>query len=51
MYDIAPLRRFDRIITDNGLPSGAAAGIRDLGVTIDLARPAQADVLADSALG
>jgi DeoR/GlpR family transcriptional regulator of sugar metabolism len=49
MYDIAPLRRFDRIITDNGLPLGAAAGIRDLGVTVDLARPAQVDVLVDSA--
>ncbi len=36
-YDIVPLRRFDRIITDSGLPSAAAAGIRDLGVELDLA--------------
>ena len=36
MYDIAPLGRFDRIITDSGLPDAAAAAIRDLGVTLDL---------------
>jgi DeoR/GlpR family transcriptional regulator of sugar metabolism len=37
MYDIAPLRRFDRIITDDGLPAPVAAGIRDLGVSLTLA--------------
>jgi DeoR/GlpR family transcriptional regulator of sugar metabolism len=36
MYDIAPLRRFDHIITDDGLPAAAARGIRDLGVELDL---------------
>jgi DeoR/GlpR family transcriptional regulator of sugar metabolism len=40
MYDVVPLRRFDRIITDHELPSAAAAGIRDLGIAIDLARHA-----------
>jgi DeoR/GlpR family transcriptional regulator of sugar metabolism len=34
-YDVAPLSRFDRIITDSGLAEGAAQGIRDLGVTLD----------------
>jgi len=37
MYDVAPLRRFDRIITDSGLGEAAADGIRDLGVTLDIA--------------
>jgi len=37
MYDIAPLRRFDRIVTDDRLPAAAARGIRDLGVDLDLA--------------
>jgi DeoR/GlpR family transcriptional regulator of sugar metabolism len=36
MYDVAPLNRFDRIITDSGLAEAAAHGIQDLGVTLDL---------------
>jgi DeoR/GlpR family transcriptional regulator of sugar metabolism len=40
MYDVAPLRRFDRIITDDRLQAAAAAGIRDLGVELDLAHAA-----------
>ena len=38
MYDVAPLRRFDRIVTDDRLQSAAAQGVRDLGVELDLAR-------------
>lgn len=37
MYDVAPLRRFDRIITDWRLPVGSADGVRDLGVALELA--------------
>jgi DeoR/GlpR family transcriptional regulator of sugar metabolism len=37
MYDVVPLRRFDRIVTDWLLPEASAAGVRDLGVTLDLA--------------
>ena len=37
MYDVVPLRRFDRIITDDRLQAAAADGIRDLGVELDLA--------------
>lgn len=37
MYDVVPLRRFDHVITDDGLPAAAAQGIRDLGVELDLA--------------
>jgi DeoR/GlpR family transcriptional regulator of sugar metabolism len=37
MYDVFPLERFDRIITDTRLPRAAADGIRDLGVVLDLA--------------
>jgi DeoR/GlpR family transcriptional regulator of sugar metabolism len=37
LYDIAPLERFDRIITDSQLPESVAAGIRDKGVRLDLA--------------
>jgi DeoR/GlpR family transcriptional regulator of sugar metabolism len=40
MYDVVPLRRFDRIITDDGLQAAAADGIRDLGVELDLAHAA-----------
>jgi DeoR/GlpR family transcriptional regulator of sugar metabolism len=36
MYDVAPLNRFDRIVTDSGLAEAAAEGIRDLGLTLDL---------------
>ena len=38
MYDVAPLSRYDRIITDDGLPSSAASGIRNLGVVLDVAK-------------
>ncbi|MDR1078914.1 MAG: DeoR/GlpR family DNA-binding transcription regulator [Propionibacteriaceae bacterium] len=37
MYDVAPLTAFDRIITDDGLPAAAAQGVRDLGVSLELA--------------
>jgi DeoR/GlpR family transcriptional regulator of sugar metabolism len=37
MYDVAPLNSFDRIITDSGLTEAAAQGIRDLGLTLDVA--------------
>ncbi|MFF5991173.1 DeoR/GlpR family DNA-binding transcription regulator [Prauserella flavalba] len=37
MYDIVPLRRFDRIITDDHLPEAAAEGIADLGTDLVLA--------------
>ncbi|GAA1314552.1 DeoR/GlpR family DNA-binding transcription regulator [Pseudonocardia xinjiangensis] len=37
MYDVVPLRRFDRIVTDDRLQAAAADGIRDLGVELDLA--------------
>jgi DeoR/GlpR family transcriptional regulator of sugar metabolism len=40
MYDVVPLRRFDRIITDDRLQAAAADGIRDLGVELDLAHAA-----------
>jgi DeoR/GlpR family transcriptional regulator of sugar metabolism len=43
MYDVAPLRRFDRIITDDGLQEAAADGIRDLGVEVDLAHAETAE--------
>jgi DeoR/GlpR family transcriptional regulator of sugar metabolism len=33
---VAPLNRFDRIITDSGLTDAAAQGIRDLGLTLDV---------------
>jgi DeoR/GlpR family transcriptional regulator of sugar metabolism len=36
MYDVAPLNRFDRIITDSGLTDAAAQGIRDLGLALDV---------------
>lgn len=38
MYDVAPLSRYDRIVTDDGLPPAAARGIRDQGVVLDVAR-------------
>lgn len=37
MYDVMPLRRFDRIVTDDGLPEAAAQGVRDLGTHLVLA--------------
>jgi DeoR/GlpR family transcriptional regulator of sugar metabolism len=37
MYDVVSLDRFDRVITDSGIPAAAASGIRDLGVTLDIA--------------
>lgn len=37
MYDVMPLARLDRIITDAGLPDGVATGISDLGVRLDRA--------------
>ncbi|WP_433297561.1 DeoR/GlpR family DNA-binding transcription regulator [Pseudonocardia sp. CA-142604] len=43
MYDVVPLRRFDRIITDDRLQAAAADGIRDLGVELDLAHAATTD--------
>lgn len=43
MYDVAPLRRFDRIITDDGLQEAAADGVRDLGVELDLAHAEAAE--------
>ncbi|MCH6471952.1 DeoR/GlpR family DNA-binding transcription regulator [Sinomonas terrae] len=42
MYDVFPLERFDRIITDARLPHAAADGIRDLGVALDLPSSAEA---------
>ncbi len=36
LYDIAPLERFDRIITDLQLPKSAVEEIRDKGVKLDL---------------
>jgi len=39
-YRIVGLQRFDRIITDTGLPAAAAQGIRDAGILIDLVQPA-----------
>ncbi|PJJ63455.1 DeoR/GlpR family DNA-binding transcription regulator [Compostimonas suwonensis] len=40
MYDVVPLRRFDRIVTDARIAPAAAAGIRDLGVTLEIAESA-----------
>lgn len=37
MYRVAPLRRFDQIVTDARLPEAAAQGIEDLGVKVTLA--------------
>lgn len=37
MFRVAPLRRFDQIVTDSRLPEAAANGIRDLGVKLTLA--------------
>lgn len=37
LYDIAPLTRFDHIVTDSHLPLAAAQGIRDAGVDLQLA--------------
>lgn len=37
MYDIVALDRFDRIITDSGLPDEAAERIRASGIALDLA--------------
>jgi len=45
IYDVVPLSRFDRVITDDGLQAAAADGIRDLGVALDLAHP---DTTADA---
>jgi DeoR/GlpR family transcriptional regulator of sugar metabolism len=42
MYDVVPLRQFDRIITDWKLPDGAARGVNDLGVAIERAPQARA---------
>jgi DeoR/GlpR family transcriptional regulator of sugar metabolism len=39
MYDVVDLRRFDRIITDCGLPQDAAERIRASGIALDLANP------------
>lgn len=37
MFRVAPLSRFDQIVTDGRLPQAAASGIRDLGVKVTLA--------------
>lgn len=37
LYDVAPLTRFDKIITDSHLPAPARKGIEDRGVTLQLA--------------
>jgi DeoR/GlpR family transcriptional regulator of sugar metabolism len=52
MYDVAPLSRYDRIITDDGLAAASTRGIRDLGVVLEVARTesgqtAPGDVAAD----
>jgi DeoR/GlpR family transcriptional regulator of sugar metabolism len=41
MYDVAALRRFDRIITDHGLPQAAADRMRASGISLDLASAAR----------
>lgn len=43
MYDVAPLRRFDRIVTDWLLPEASADGVRDLGVPLELAAAVEAE--------
>ena len=37
VYRVAPLDRFDRVVTDDGLPSAAASGLADAGVDVVLA--------------
>jgi DeoR/GlpR family transcriptional regulator of sugar metabolism len=48
MYDVVPLRRFDAIITDAGLPAPAASGIRDLGVALHLAETTSSESAGDA---
>lgn len=48
MYDIAPLRRFDRIVTDWRLADASADGVRDLGVALDIAPDSAAGSTAGS---
>jgi DeoR/GlpR family transcriptional regulator of sugar metabolism len=51
MYDVAPLSRYDRIITDDGLPAASAHGIRDLGVILDIAHTDRASAAPAGASG
>lgn len=40
MYKVAPLDRFDRVVTDEALGEAAADGIRASGIDVDLVAPA-----------
>lgn len=43
VYRVAPLDRFDRVVTDDGLPEAAASGLADAGVEVVLAVPDPAE--------
>lgn len=46
-HRVADLREFDTVLTDDGLPLGAAAGIKDRGVELVLAASDESDAASD----